>query len=245
MIFSMDKYEKLVEMIRDAAGNTVVLTGAGMSTESGLPDFRSQKGIWQGADPMQLASVEAMERGSDAFFEFYRARIKALIDVSPNAGHAILANWEEKGHLRGVITQNVDGLHQRAGSKTVAELHGNLREVVCKSCGSSYESSLFLNATKCPSCGGGLRPSVVLFGEMLPVDPLTLAQDLTNGCDLFIVLGSSLQVSPANWFPREAISGGADLAIVNLMETPLDDMADLVFHESIGGLLQKVQSLLQ
>ncbi|MBN1334275.1 MAG: NAD-dependent deacylase [Synergistales bacterium] len=239
----MGKYEAFAQMIRGSC-NLVVFTGAGMSTESGLPDFRSDQGIWKGADPSQLASVEAMERGEEEFFEFYRTRIRALLGVSPNEGHMILVDWEKKRILKGIITQNVDGLHQRAGSKRVAELHGNLREVSCRKCRSIFPNTLFLEGEKCPHCGGNLRPSVVLFGEMLPMRALQEAQDMADECDLFVVLGSSLQVSPANWFPREARSRGAGLVIVNIMETPLDAMADLLFHEPIGQVLKGVDEYL-
>lgn len=239
----MGKYRKLAQMITGSS-NLVVFTGAGMSTESGLPDFRSDRGIWKGADPVLLASVEAMERSKEEFFEFYRTRIRALMGVSPNEGHKILGAWEKRGILKGIITQNVDGLHQRAGSERVAELHGNLREVSCRKCSSTFPNTLFLEGEKCPRCGGGLRPSVVLFGEMLPMEALREAQDMTDACDLFMVLGSSLQVSPANWFPREARSRGAGLVIVNMMETPLDGMADLVFHEPIGQVLKGVDECL-
>jgi len=194
---------------------------------------------------MQLASVEAMEKGQEDFFEFYRTRIRTLMGVSPNVGHEILAEWEKGGVLKGIITQNVDGLHQRAGSRRVAELHGNLREVSCRKCRSIFPNTLFLEGEKCPACGGSLRPSVVLFGEMLPMEALREAQDMTDACDLFMVLGSSLQVSPANWFPREASSRGAALVIVNIMETPLDEIADLVFHEPIGQVLKRVNEYLR
>lgn len=224
---------------------TVVFTGAGMSTESGLPDFRSESGMWKDLDPTQLASVEAMEIGKDDFFNFYRQRIDALLKVQPNQGHHILADWERKGFISGIITQNVDGLHHQAGSRNVAELHGNLREVRCRRCLKTFPNSLFLERKECPECGGSLRPCVVLFGETLPVEGFRKSEDLLRESELFIVLGSSLQVSPANWFPRDAKSDGADLVIANKAPTPLDEMADMVISRSIVDVLIGTNAILE
>ena len=239
----MDDLLKFAEMIKTSS-KVVVFTGAGMSTESGLPDFRSDNGLWKEVDPTQLASVEAMEMGGEEFFSFYRDRIDTLMKVKPNPGHYILSEWERKEVIAGIITQNVDGLHHRAGSKNVAELHGNLREVRCRKCQKIFPASLFLESRKCSECGGRLRPCVVLFGEMLPVTGLTKSEDLLRGCDLFIVLGSSLQVSPANWFPRDAKAAGADLVIVNRTPTPLDELADLVIAGSVAEVLGKINAIL-
>jgi NAD-dependent deacetylase len=239
----MDKIAELARMLVKSP-KTVVFTGAGMSTASGLPDFRSENGLWKGIDPTQLASVEAMERGGEEFFSFYRSRIEALDRVEPNRGHHVLASWEERGLISGIITQNVDGLHHRAGSRNIAELHGNLREVRCRRCRKVYPNSLFLDSGKCPECGGDLRPCVVLFGEMLPVEELTRSQDMLRECSLFIVLGSSLQVSPANWYPRDAKAAGADLVIVNLRSTPMDELADLHIMAPVEEVLSQVERIL-
>ncbi len=240
----MDDLLKFAEMIK-ISSKIVIFTGAGMSTESGLPDFRSETGIWKDIDPTQLASVEAMEMGGDEFFSFYRDRIETLMKVKPNQGHYILAEWERKKIIAGIITQNVDGLHHRAGSKNVAELHGNLREVKCRRCQKIFPASLFLENRQCHECGGRLRPCVVLFGEMLPVEGLTKSEDLMKECDLFIVLGSSLQVSPANWFPRDAKTAGAELVIVNKTPTPLDELADLVIAGPVGEILGEINAILE
>jgi len=234
---------RLAEMIRESE-NTVVFTGAGISTSAGLPDFRGDSGLWKDKDPSQLASVESMERSPEEFYRFYCKRIESLQKVFPGKGHEILSEWERKGLIKGIITQNVDGLHQRAGSNNVAEIHGTLSDVKCRKCGTVYPGSCFLQDPECIKCGGKLRPCVVLFGEMLPVEQLRKAQDLSYGCDLFIVLGSSLAVSPANWFPREAKTEGAGLAIVNFQETPLDDIADLVIHDQIDDVLNELDTLL-
>lgn len=234
---------RLGELLREAA-SVVVFTGAGMSTESGLPDFRSQKGLWQGKDPMMLASTQAMLHHRDDFITFYRTRVEGLLACKPHHGHEILAGLEESGRISGIITQNVDGFHQRAGSKKVAQLHGTLETVHCSTCAKVYPSSRYLDqgGTAC-ACGGFLRPSVVLFGESLPYQEVEQAQQWTDQADLFIVLGSSLAVSPANWFPQRAKEGGAKLVIVNHDPTPLDDWADLLIHgEKIGEVLAKIHA---
>jgi len=238
--------EKFCEWLRKARF-AVVFTGAGMSTESGLPDFRSQTGLWRGKDPMQLASTHAMRHNREAFVEFYRMRIEGLLACQPHAGHRILADWERQGLIQGVITQNVDGFHQRAGSSKVAQLHGTLETVRCTDCGRTYPSVRYLepSGTTC-ECGAFLRPSVVLFGESLPEDAFALAEEWTAQADLFLVLGSSLAVSPANWFPQQAKSHGARLVIVNRDPTPLDGMADLVIREKpIGEVLTEADRLMK
>ncbi|MGG4460437.1 NAD-dependent deacylase [Brevibacillus sp. HB1.4B] len=225
---------------------TVVFTGAGMSTESGLPDFRSQSGLWRGKDPMQLASTRAMMENREAFVEFYQMRIQGLLSCKPHTGHECLAEWERRGLVHGVITQNVDGFHQEAGSLAVAELHGSLAKIRCLACGTEYANTRYLEdqGTIC-ACGGFLRPGVVLFGESLPQSQVDQAISWTEQADLFIVLGSSLTVSPANWFPQHAKERGAKLVIVNQEPTPLDAWADEVIqNERIGSVLQRVgQSL--
>lgn len=221
------------------AGRAVIFSGAGMSTESGLKDFRSKDGMWSMFDPTRLASVDTLEVDYDVFRDFYIARLLVPESVKPNRGHELVAKWESQGLITGVITQNVDRLHQKAGSVKVAELHGSLEPVRCHSCGKIYGKEAFISGEAC-QCGGKLRPGVVLFGEMLPAEQLRLADEWSNNCAVFIVLGSSLLVSPANSFPQRAKKRGAKLVIINRDETPLDRLADLAVHESIGEYLQKV-----
>jgi len=223
-----------------AAGDLVVLSGAGMSTASGLPDFRGADGLWRQKDPRILASVSAMENNRDEFVEFYRHRIRMLRGVEPNRGHRVLADWESRGLLKGIITQNVDGLHQAAGSREVHELHGNLRKVSCARCRASFDSGLFLERDDCPDCGGPLRPGVVLFGEMLPEGPMEAAEDLSGTASSFLVLGSSLEVSPANAYPMLAKRAGAKLFIINMTPTRLDSMADAVIRGDIVATLEEI-----
>lgn len=227
------------------AKHTVVFSGAGMSTESGIPDFRSAaQGIWRQKDPAKLASTYALEHNRDEFVAFYRARIEGLQTCEPHAGYHILAEWERRGLVHSIITQNVDGFHTLAGSCHVAELHGTISRVHCQRCARVYPAAHYIEETIEESsgtvceCGGFLRPSVVLFGETLPDDAVDMAERETYAADLFIVLGSSLQVSPANLFPQVAKRNGAKLVIVNMEPTELDYLADLVIHErKIGDVL--------
>ncbi|MFT9486590.1 NAD-dependent deacetylase [Tepidibacillus infernus] len=233
---------KLLKKLLNESNYTVIFTGAGMSTESNLPDFRSAaSGLWNKFDPLKLATVNAMRNNQEEFKEFYTMRIEAVQNTEPHIGHYIFAEWEEKGLIQSIITQNVDGFHQRAGSKKVAELHGTLRHCNCHDCGQIYPNERFLNNETTCKCGGFIRPSVVLFGENLPDEALDMAEAEAKKADLFIVFGSSLQVSPANYFPSIAKRNGAKLVIVNMEPTPLDDMADLVINgRKIGVVLMEL-----
>ena len=233
----------LAERILRGEGITV-FTGAGMSTESGLPDFRSPQGLWKDRDPREFATLWALERNPEAFREFYRWRIETLLAVQPNRGHHILAEWERRGIVRCVITQNVDGLHGMAGSRNVIPLHGDLRSLRCSRCRQEYGAELFLKRHECPDCGGALRPNVVLFGENLPERAMEEAEEAAASGGLFLVLGSSLTVSPANWYPRLARASGAFLAIVNAEPTPLDGLAHAVSRRAITEELRAVDALL-
>jgi len=228
------------------AQHIVVFTGAGMSTESGVPDFRSASGLWRTHNPQQLASVDAMEHNRDQFIEFYRARMKALENVKPHQGYGVLNEWSRNLPLSAIITQNTDGLHEAAGNKHVIPLHGTIRELHCQRCKLPHSSEYYMSERRpyC-QCGGFLRPSVVLFGEYLDEQHLVAAELETGRADLFIVLGSSLTVSPANYYPQLAKKRGAKLVIVNYDATPLDRYADLIINNrSIGDYLQEVNSRL-
>jgi NAD-dependent deacetylase len=228
------------------AQKVTVFTGAGMSTESGLPDFRSAQGLWTTNRRFEeLASIQAIDHFYDEFVDFYRGRIRQLQNYEPNEGHQILARWQAQQRVKTLITQNVDGFHQRAGSLLPLQLHGGLDHVRCHSCGHSEPASLFLTTTRCAACGGKLRPGVVLFGEALPLEALTAAQVASHQSDLFIVLGSSLTVSPANTLPEIALAAGAKLAIINHEETPLTANADLSIFADIGPTLAAVDAELR
>ncbi|MDT8903745.1 NAD-dependent deacylase [Anaeroselena agilis] len=235
----------------------VVFTGAGMSTESGLPDFRSARGLWK-QRPESLATMAALRRDPGEFYFFYQWRIARLWEAAPNAGHAALAALASAGFVRRLITQNVDGLHQRAGGEAV-ELHGTLRTVSCLGCGAGYDSRQLLPARTgweeeyrsgryrpgkeciCPGCGGSLRPDVVLFGESLPGDAWDEAARVSRAADLFVVVGSSLAVGPANLCPEFALESGARLVIVNREATHLDGRAEWVFHDKAAGVLAAIR----
>lgn len=195
----MKEIRLVAEWIRDS-NYTVVLTGAGMSTESGIPDFRSTSGWWRNINPQTVANIDAFHRDYELFREFYTMRLEALRDCKPHAGHEVLAKWEREGNCHFIATQNVDSLHQRAGSKEVAELHGNIHKIRCQSCEKEYTESSFIANESCP-CGGKLRPGVVLFGEFLPEDAWQRSLKAIEAADLVIVIGTSLQVSPVNQLP--------------------------------------------
>jgi NAD-dependent deacetylase len=233
----MDSAIKFAEILKNK--EVVIFSGAGMSTESGLQDFRSKTGLWANVDPTALASVDALKNNYEQFLSFYISRLLVPESVKPNIGHKLLAEWESDGYIKGIITQNVDRLHQAAGSVNVAELHGSLEPIRCYRCDRIALKDSFIQGKRC-SCGGRLRPGVVLFGEMLPESEIQKADLWSNNCRSFVVLGSSLTVSPANFFPQKAKNSGANLVIVNKDDTPLDEIADLVVHKSIGKFLSEV-----
>jgi len=259
----MEKFSREMEELAAAwleAEIPVVFTGAGMSTESGLPDFRSAQGLWR-QRPESIATLAAMRTQPEEFYSFYQWRIARLWEVAPNPGHRVLSQLEQLGRLRKIITQNIDGLHQRAGSQQVTELHGSLRQVSCTQCGADYDSRQMLprqpdweaelqagrhqpgEECKCPKCEGWLRPAVVLFGENLPADAWSDALTWSVRSDLFIVLGSSLVVSPANTCP-ELAADSARLAIINLEPTPLDDLATWIIRDRVAETLLKIRDLI-
>ncbi|MGP7819157.1 NAD-dependent protein deacylase [Niallia sp. 01092] len=230
----------IIDLIKQA-NHLVVFTGAGMSTESGLPDFRSTKsGLWTKERKAYLSSTDALNNHVQDFIAFYRERVLGIQEYKPHKGHNILAEWEKKGLLKRIITQNVDGFHQEAGNKKVDELHGTLQKLHCETCGEEFSSKKYLNQEYKCKCGGILRPSIVLFGEMLPEKPFLNAEEAAIQSDVFVVLGSSLTVSPANQFPLIAKQTGAKLIIINGEKTDFDAMADIVIHKQIGNVLEEI-----
>jgi NAD-dependent deacetylase len=231
---------------------TVVLTGAGMSTESGIPDFRSPGGVWAKNRPVMFA--EFLESRT-ARHEYWRQKSEGHADFAaarPNAGHSILAKWEQRGVIDGLITQNIDGLHQLAGSANVLELHGTAREVACLSCQFRADADpyvqMFIAAGEvpsCPRCGGLLKHATISFGQQLPVDVLAQADHWCRDADLVLALGTSLTVSPAADLPRIAVDCGAKLVIINRTETPLDPVAALVIRQGLGKALCIVDDALR
>lgn len=246
--------EGILELARSLkmSRHAVVLTGAGISTESGIPDFRSQEGIWKQVDPMKVATLTALRRRPVEFYRFYQMRLARLDDANPNRAHYSLARLEELGLLKAVITQNVDGLHHKSGSKAVVEVHGNLRQAACIDCGRLYPSEAIRKAVEsptdvpaCEACGGNLKPNVILFGEQLPSAAWNRAVEQAGKSDLFLVVGSSLQVGPVNMLPRVAFQAGARLAIINLEPTYCDGEAAIVIRDTAGKALSSLVELVE
>jgi NAD-dependent deacetylase len=232
----------LAELIRSRPP-CVVLTGAGISTESGIPDFRSPSGIWAKYDPMEYATISAFQRDPVKVWEFYALRFDALKDAQPNAGHAALAELEDRGVVRAVVTQNIDGLHQRAGSRDVIEVHGSIRTASCLQCGERMSLADVVAALDehpappCPRCGAILKPDVVMFGELLPAAAIDRAFELAREAGLLLVVGSSLEVYPVAGLPEETLAGGGALAIVNRTPTPYDGRAAVRVDGGAGETL--------
>jgi len=239
----------LIDEMRKAR-RMVVLTGAGMSTESGLPDFRSSDGLWRKHRPETLATVEAMRERPLLFYEFYRYRLDLLAKAQPNAAHAALVELEKRGRIKRIITQNVDGFHSRAGSTDVAEIHGTLRHARCHDCGRQFSAKVLqkpvqsIDETPRCDCGGRIRPGVVLFGEPLPEKPFQRAVQAIEACDGMLIIGSSLQVYPAAALPEHAIKRGLRLWIINMAPTPFDHAAHVVVHAPAGEVLPQVAEAL-
>lgn len=242
------------QKIREAAGlilnseHAVALTGAGISTPSGIPDFRSPgSGLWEKVNPMLVASVFAFRLRPQAFYDWARPLGEKLLKAQPNPAHYALAELEEMGLLKAIITQNIDGLHQEAGSKCVFEVHGHMREATCLKCHKviSLEKSMikrFVEEGEVPhcQCGGLLKPNVVLFGEELPRRILLEAWGEAENCDLMLVAGSSLEIVPASEIPLVARRYGAKLIIVNYQSTPLDAQAEVVIHGDVAEVLPRM-----
>jgi NAD-dependent deacetylase len=238
--------DRLAELLRERQP-CVVLTGAGISTESGIPDFQSAGGIWARYDPYEVGSIDALRRDPARVWAFYALRLNALSRAEPNDGHRALAELEQNGWIRTIVTQNVDGLHQRAGSRDVVEVHGSLREAGCPACGVRVpmaDAIASLPLPACPDCGEVLKPGVVMFGELLPVAALERAQQLAAEAGLLLVVGSSLEVHPAAALPGETLAAGGALALVNRGGTPWDSRAELVLDAGAGETLRAVAAAL-
>jgi NAD-dependent deacetylase len=229
----------------------IAFTGAGVSTPSGIPDFRSVGvGLWTLDDPLRVASLAAFLENPDGFFKWARPLARKLSSARPNAAHAALARLEDAGILRAIITQNVDMLHQRAGSRCVLGVHGHLETLHCLSCDTSesaadYWLTFLRNGVlpRCPQCNRPLKPSAVLYGEALPHDVLRNAQQEALASDAMLVVGSSLEVMPAADLPRLAYRRGALLVIVNEQPTPLDERAEFVFRANAAHILPRLVDL--
>lgn len=242
----MSEKDRLHKMITNA-NYLVAFTGAGISAESGIPTYRGDDGVWNKYDPNKYANIDSFLRDPQYYWSFFKeVRYPVLKKAKPNKAHTVLAKLEENRKLKVVITQNIDGLHQLAGSKRVLELHGNTRSISCLECKKSYTLNEIFRQLKtelppkCLKCKGTLKPDVVFFGESLPLTTLEEAIKVTNECDLFLAIGSSLVVQPAASLPMIAKEKGAKLIIINKDHTPLDSIADIVFYSSASKILDKI-----
>lgn len=243
--------QALAELLA-ASERAVVLTGAGVSVPSGIPDFRSPgTGIWEGVDPMEVAHVDAWRRDPERFWRFYGERFALLVDKRPNAAHEAIAAFERDGRVRGVITQNIDRLHRAAGSERLLEVHGTIQWSVCPRCGgrTGIERVVELLAAGqrpplCAECAVGLKPDVVLFGEMLPADTMAEAERLARQADLMVCVGSSLVVHPVAGLPALTLDGGGTLALVTQGETPYDGDAAVKLDGDVVAELTAVRAAL-
>jgi len=241
-----DKSIDTLKTILWDSSNTVAFSGAGLSAESGIPTYRGAGGLWNEYDPDKYANISYFMRDPSYYWRFFRdVRYPILKMAKPNEGHVALAKMEGQGKCRSVITQNIDGLHQEAGQKQVIELHGNTRRFYCLDCHHTLtmrEAYQLLSQELPPrcTCGGMIRPDVVFFGESLPEDALEEASHAALECEVFIVVGSSLVVQPAAQLPVLAKQRGAQLIIVNIGETPLDNMADFVLDASASKILPQL-----
>ena len=252
-----DKIQKAADWIAESA-TVVVFSGAGLSTESGIPDFRSPGGVWDKYDPEDFSfqNFLASEKSRERYWQLATEMYESIKNAPPNDAHLDIAELERLGKLDCVITQNIDGLHVKAGNseERVIQLHGTSLYVTCLSCNKRYERDPIqerirqgIRAPYCDDCGGPLKPATISFGQSMPVEEMQEADRRSSTCDLFIVIGSSLVVQPAASFPLIARRSGAKLVIVNRDPTPYDSVADLVIHGEAGvtmaGILQKVRKM--
>jgi len=254
--------QKLAEAIKTSK-RVVSLTGAGVSTPSGIPDFRSEDGLWKKYDPGIYASYQQFVQDPSYFWEMHLDVIVLLRKAEPNPAHNALAALERTGICQGVITQNIDGLHQKAGSQTVYELHGTNETCSCTICGKKYDTreiasqlfafekdeliALMRKGEEIPtcSCGGFIKPDVILFGELMPWEPMRAAEELARSCDILLVVGTSLQVQPAASIPFITRENKGHIAIINKESGPLDRMADYIFLERAEELLPHLLEILK
>jgi NAD-dependent deacetylase len=242
--------ERAAELL-GRAHHGVALTGAGVSAESGIPTFRGEGGLWTKYDPVKVSSIDSFLADPTSYWQVSKDRGRVALAAKPNPGHAALAALEQAGHLAAIVTQNTDGLHQDSGARRVIELHGSGRKVQCLECGAvesrqDVQDRLNLEMPpKCRACGGALlKPTVVLFGEPMPVEAVTLARELAEKADVMLVVGTSLVVYPAAEIPLVASRAGAPMIVVNAEPTPFDRFAEVVIHGRSGEVLPQIVSLI-
>ena len=235
------------QLLRDAQ-HAIVLTGAGLSTPSGIPDFRSEgTGLWSRDEPLAAASMLTFRTQPEVFFKWFHPLARQIFFAEPNPAHLALAKLETRGFLHAVLTQNIDMLHQKAGSRRILELHGSLRTLSCTQCYRNYSHQDYLPAfletnsiPRCPVCYAILKPDVILFGEQRPQKVFAEAQQEVRQCDLILVIGSSLEVLPVAGLPMQAVDRGAHLIIINNSPTYLNVRADIVLPENVASVIPAI-----
>lgn len=246
-----EKLRRAADIIMQS-DDIVIFTGAGVSTESGIADFRSEGGLWSKYDPGIYANYYSFLKNPSPFWEMHGELLEILLGAEPNPAHLAIAKLEGIGKVSAIITQNIDMLHQRAGSgkegAEIYELHGAYGTMSCVECGKKFKFDEFDNTSmKFPicDCGGYIKPDVVLFGEVLPRQVLTDAMNAAKKCDLLLMVGSSLSVSPANFMPSIAKDQGAKIIYINRESTIMDDLADLILKGSAGEIFTELMLLLE
>lgn len=226
----------------------IALTGAGISTPSGIPDFRSSKdGLWEKYNPMEVASLFVFRVRPESFYNWFRPLTRTVVEAQPNPAHIALARLEQEGIIKEILTQNIDGLHQKAGSSSVQEIHGTMNTLTCGSCFTKYETGEFLepfiehgDIPHCSKCGSVLKPDAILAGEQLPRRAWKAAEKAVKRCDLMLVAGSSLEVVPVARLPYEAVSRGAKLIVINNEPTYIDSRAEVVLNQDVADALPAI-----
>jgi NAD-dependent deacetylase len=244
-------YQQIAAWLAGSEGHIIAFTGAGISTESGIPDFRSPGGVWAKNQPVLYHDFL---HSAASRHEYWRQKCEAHTDMAtakPNIGHRTLADWEQTGLLKGVITQNIDGMHQLAGSRRVLELHGTARQVACLDCDLRLDTDPLVEEFRrtdcvppCPECGGRLKHATISFGQSLLEDIINEAAILSETAGVYLAIGSSLVVHPAAGLPELAKRAGARLILINRDPTPLDSLADVVIREPIGQALESINRCL-
>jgi NAD-dependent deacetylase len=235
---------KVVKLIRSST-HGVVLTGAGSSSPSGIPDFRSpENGLWTRYSPMEVASLSTFRYHPERFFEWLRPLVKQMLTAKPNPSHYAFAELERGGYIETTITQNIDGLHQRAGSRSVIEVHGSLTSLSCTGCYQQFPSDRYIQPyindgviPKCPDCKRILKPDVILFEEQLPIKPWLKARQAAKNCDLMMISGSSLVVMPVAGLPVHALENHAKVVVINKTPTYIDEKAEVVLYGDVAEII--------
>lgn len=245
MSIDMEQVARAADILRQSS-NVAVFTGAGIGRPSGIPDFRSESGLWSKDDPMEAASIRTFTTNPQRFYDWLRPLMDMMLAAKPNPAHLAIAELERRAIVKAVITQNIDSLHTEAGSTTVHELHGHARSATCLHCRHTTPAEPHIETIRngklprCPQCENVLKPDIILFGEALPELAFMRSHGALEACDALIIAGTSLLVYPAAGLPLIALQNGAQLIIVNLTETDLDRFADVVLHADVAQALPAI-----